>query len=82
MHEVSLVRTIASTLEQEFCPEELSRLTDIRLRVGLLSNVEPILMQNAFAAVQEGEKKFMGVRLHVEVLPPIVHCEICTHKTV
>lgn len=81
MHEVSLVRTISATLENEFSAEELSRLTDIRMRVGLLSNVEPVLMQNAFGAVQEGEGKFIGVRLHVEVLPIIVRCGICTQES-
>lgn len=81
MHEVSLVRTISSTLEQEFSAEELSRLTDINLRVGLLSNVQPVLMQNAFGAVQEGEGKFVGVKLHVEVLPVIVRCELCNHES-
>jgi len=77
MHEISLVRTIASTLETEFSAEELNRLTDIKLRVGLLSNVQPILMQNAFGAVQEGEGKFKGVKLHIEVLPVIISCELC-----
>ncbi|MEL7161412.1 MAG: hydrogenase maturation nickel metallochaperone HypA [Bacteroidota bacterium] len=81
MHEVSLVRTIAATLEEQFPPEELTRLTDIRLRVGLLSNVQPVLMQNAFGAVQEGEGKFQDVKLHVEVLPVIVQCELCDHKS-
>lgn len=81
MHEVSLVRTISSTLESEFSAEELSRLTDIKLRVGLLSNVQPVLMQNAFGAVQEGEGKFIGVKLHVEVLPAVVRCEMCEHES-
>lgn len=81
MHEVSLVRTIGATLESEFSAEELSRLTDIRLRIGLLSNVEPILLQNAFAAVQEGEGKFPDVRLHIELLPIRVRCEVCTQES-
>ena len=81
MHEVSLVRTIASTLEEEFTAEERTRLTRIDLRVGLLSNVQPVLMQNAFQAVQEGEGKFNGVELHVEVLPVLVRCETCNHES-
>ena len=81
MHEVSLVRTISATLETEFSKEELSRLTEISLRVGVLSNVQPILMQNAFAAVQEGEGKFKDVRLQIEVLPVRVRCEVCTHES-
>lgn len=81
MHEVSLVRSIAATLQQEFGTSELKALTDIRLRVGILSNVEPVLMQNAFQAVQEGEGKLLGARLHVEVLPAVVECELCSART-
>ena len=81
MHEVSLVRSIAATLEQEFGADELEQLTDVRLRVGILSNVQPVLMQNAFRAVQEGEGKLLGVKLHVEVLPAIVECEMCGART-
>lgn len=77
MHEVSLVRSIASTLEQQLSAGELERLTTIELRVGLLSNVEPVLMQNAFRAVREAEGKFTGVTLHVEVLPILIDCDLC-----
>lgn len=81
MHEISLVRTISGTLEAEFSKEELERLTKINLRVGLLSNVQPVLMQNAFGAVQEGEGKFQNVVLDIEVLPVIIECEMCNHKS-
>lgn len=82
MHEVSLVRTISSTLDAEFSAEEVARLTHIHLRVGLLSNVQPILMQNAFRAVQEGEGRFEGVKLEIEVLEVKVRCEVCTQESV
>ena len=81
MHEISLVRSIAATLEQELGARELTQVTDIRLRVGVLSNVEPVLMQNAFQAVQQGEGKLLGARLHVEVLPAVVECELCGART-
>lgn len=81
MHEISLVRTISNTLESEFSAAELARLTNINLRVGLLSNVQPLLMQNAFGAVQEAEGKFRGVKLNIEVLPVIVACELCGQES-
>lgn len=81
MHEISLVRSISGTLESEFSAEELSRLTKINLRVGLLSNVQPVLMQNAFGAVKEAEGKFENVVLEIEVLPVIVRCELCNHES-
>jgi hydrogenase nickel incorporation protein HypA/HybF len=76
MHEISLVRNIFRTLEDEF-PGEMSRVRGIYLSVGLLSNVQPVLMQNAFAAVLEDEPRYRETTLHVEVLPILIHCPSC-----
>jgi len=76
MHEISLVRNIFRTLEEEF-PNDLDRVRAINLRVGLLSNVQPILMQNAFQAVIEDEPKYKKTTLIVEVLPILIHCDDC-----
>lgn len=77
MHEVSLVNSIFRSIEAEFPAQDLERIRGIFLRVGLLSNVEPILMQNAFAAVIETEPAFCQATLHVEVLPILIHCADC-----
>ncbi len=77
MHEISLVRNIFNTLEAEFSSEELATLTAIDLKVGLLSNVEPILMQNAFEAVTTAEQRFQSVKLNVEVIPIEIYCKTC-----
>ena len=77
MHEISLVRNIFRTLESEFREDELERLSQIDLKVGLLSNVEPILMQNAFEAVTEDEQRFLDAKLLVNVVPIIIKCELC-----
>ena len=76
MHEISLVRNIFQTLEDEF-PGEMDRIRGIHLRVGLLSNVQPILMQNAFNAVLEDEQGYRHTSLHVEVLHILIHCNDC-----
>ena len=76
MHEISLVRSIFSTLEENF-PERIGQITRIQLKAGLLSNVQPILMQNAFNAVLEEEPKYAGIKLEVEVLPILIHCDNC-----
>ena len=77
MHEISLVRNIFRTLEAEFEKEELRKLSQIDLKVGLLSNVEPVLMQNAFEAVTQDEQRFLETKLQVLVVPIIVKCELC-----
>ncbi len=81
MHEISLVRSIFSTLESEFEQEKLDSLKSITLRVGKLSNVEPVLMQNAFNAVTESEQKYLDVDLIVDVLPVVLYCESCDHES-
>ncbi len=81
MHEISLVRNIFRTLEEEFNKEELDRLEGIDLKVGLLSNVEPILMQNAFEAVTQDENRFLDVELRVKVVPIKIKCELCGEES-
>jgi hydrogenase nickel incorporation protein HypA/HybF len=77
MHEISLVRSIFNTLEDQFSEEELKGLTAIDLEVGKLSNVEPLLMQNAFQAVTSAEEIYQSVKLNVEVIPVEVYCSKC-----
>ncbi|MEM9326868.1 MAG: hydrogenase maturation nickel metallochaperone HypA [Bacteroidota bacterium] len=78
MHEVSLVRNVFRTLEEEFGTEELTRLQTIRMKVGELSNVEPTLMQNAFEAVKADNPKYDTVGLEIDWIPTTVSCPICT----
>lgn len=78
MHEISLVRNIFQTLEQEF-PDKMDELRGIYLTVGLLSNVQPLLMQSAFDAVIQDEPRYANTSLHVDVLSIRIKCNHC-HK--
>ena len=49
MHEIYLIRNTFERIEEEF-PEKSDRVSEIHLKVGLLSNVQPILITNAFKA--------------------------------
>lgn len=80
MHEISLVRNIFRTLEAEF-PADIGRVRGIHLTVGLLSNVQPILIQNAFSAVLEDEPRYQKTSLHVAVLPILIYCDECGQTT-
>lgn len=78
MHEVSLVRNIFNTLNSEFSAAEVSRIKTIRITAGLLANVEPILLQNAFEAVVATDSpEFKTAQLKVQVLPILIECEHC-----
>ena len=82
MHEISLVRNIFRTLESEFSAEELRQLFKIKLKVGLLSNVEPTLLENAFEAVCQAEDKYRKAQLEIELLPIEIFCDHCNKRTV
>lgn len=82
MHEISLVRSIFNTLESEFSQTELNQLTAIDLKVGLLSNVEPVLMQNALNAVTTAEEKYQDVKLNIEVIPIEIECQACGGRSI
>ena len=82
MHEVSLIKNIFSTLEEEFPKEELDKISTIHLKLGKLSNAEPVLMQNAFKAVTESENRFTKVTLEIEVIPIKVFCDECNQYSI
>ena len=82
MHEISLVRTIFRTLEENFSPEELGKVAAIELKIGPLANVEPVFLQNAFdAVVQEDEPRFQQVLLRLNMVPILVRCPDCGQIT-
>jgi len=83
MHEISIVHSIIGTLEEKFTRKEIERITAIELKVGKLSNVEPILLQNALEAVQVGEQRLQAARLEIEVIPVEIFCADCDkHSTI
>ena len=57
-------------------------MTAIDLKVGLLSNVEPLLMQNAFNAVTTAEEKYQNVKLNVELIHIEIHCSDCDTNSI
>ena len=82
MHEVSLIRNIFNTLEQEFSKEKMDKITTIHLRLGKLSNAEPVLMQNAFKAVTQSENRFIKVNLEIEIIPVKIFCADCNQYSI
>lgn len=46
-----------------------------------MSNVEPLLLQNAFDAVCLADKRYEKVKLEVNSIPVIIHCNACDSET-
>ena len=77
MHETSIINSVARTLEMEFGEERLNSLERIFLKVGILSNIEPRLLMNAFEAFQQTYPTFSKVSLEIESTPLVIHCSSC-----
>ena len=80
MHEVSLVQNLIQTLEETY-PNKMEQIRHVQLSAGLLSNVQPILMQNAFEAVMKELPQYAQMQLEVKVLPILIHCAQCNSTT-
>lgn len=76
MHEISLINSIFRTLEEQF-PDRMDGLLRVKVKAGLLSNVQPMLMQSAWEAVLECDTKYQGIVLDMEVLPVLIQCDRC-----
>lgn len=81
MHETSIVNSIMRTLEQEFEAEKLHKMKAIHLKVGILSNIEPRLLHNAYSAYHITNPGYHHVALHVESTTLKIQCEVCAHIT-
>ena len=81
MHETSIINGIMRTLEQEFDAEKLNTMTGIYVKVGILSNIEPRLLYNAYEASHMMNPKYQNVKFHIEMVELKIQCESCDHIT-
>jgi len=81
MHETSIVNSIMRTLEMEFEQEKLNKMKAIYVKVGILSNIEPRLLYNAYEASHMMNPKYQNVKLHIEMSELKIQCESCNHIT-
>ena len=81
MHEISLVRNIFHTIEEQYPDIRPENIKCIYLQVGELSNVQPIAMHNAFEAVIDNETRYQHAQLHITVTPVLIYCDACKKNT-
>lgn len=76
MHEVAIIKNIVQTLEENY-GGRLDSIVCVEIEAGLLSNVQPVLIQNAYEALILDEPKLAEIELRVKQLPIIAHCDDC-----
>ena len=70
------------TLEQEFDAEKLNTMTGIYVKVGILSNIEPRLLYNAYEASHMMNPKYQNVKFHIEMVELKIHKSRSRYGTV
>jgi len=76
MHELTIVKDIFSTLEEHY-QAKVEDVKKIQITAGLLSNVQPVLIQNAFDAFITENQNYKHMELEVLVNDIIAHCHHC-----
>lgn len=76
MHELSIVKDIFDTLSSEY-GDRVEYVQKIQVTAGLLSNVQPVLIQNAFDAFIAESSEYQNMEMEVVVNEIIAHCDSC-----
>jgi hydrogenase nickel incorporation protein HypA/HybF len=76
MHEASLVYSIFEEVQQQTAVQNPSQITEIILEVGMFSNIEPVLLREAFDVLKQGTA-FEKTNLRIESVTAEVRCYVC-----
>jgi hydrogenase nickel incorporation protein HypA/HybF len=76
MHEVSICQSILETIEYEMKDDELTNIREIHLKVGVLSCIEPEVLQQVFTFMKI-DTAFQNANLFIELVEVNAVCENC-----
>lgn len=76
MHEMSLMGGVFEVIERTLTQHEVTRVTQVKLKVGALTNAEPEALAFAFEAYAQGTS-CEGAELLIERVPVVGRCSHC-----
>ena len=76
MHELSLVQSLLSLIEDEMAKHGKETLVTVKVRHGRLASVVPEAMEMAFTVLTEGSR-LQGATLVMEEMPVVLRCRGC-----
>lgn len=79
MHEMSLMGGVFAVIEQTLAQHEITRVLQVKLKVGELTNAEPEALSMAFEAYSK-ETVCEGAELIVERVPVRGRCKNCREE--
>ncbi len=79
MHEYSIVQALLDQCEEHAKAHDATRVTKVVTKIGVLSGVEPDLLQTAFDTFKEGTIAD-GAEFVINMQPVVVYCKECHHE--
>jgi hydrogenase nickel incorporation protein HypA/HybF len=76
MHERSLVKTLLKQVDAVRQQHEAEHVTEVRVEVGPLSGVEPLLLATAFAQLAT-DSTLAGAKLVIDEVALLAECKPC-----
>ncbi len=77
MHEMSIVESLLNSVETELRRYPGARVQTVRVRVGQLRLVEPMMLQLCYEAATQGQP-LSGSRLEVVRVEASARCQVCS----
>lgn len=76
MHELGILSSMLSTLDDIMVEEKLTKIEKIVLQVGEISGVVPSFIEECYPAAVY-KTKYEDMKLEMEIIPGIVRCNAC-----
>jgi len=81
MHEYSIVQALLNQCEEHAAKHNARRITRVVTKIGVLSGVEPDLLQTAFDTFKEGTV-CDGAEFVIDLQPVVLYCQNCGHEKI
>lgn len=79
MHELSLVQSLLSVIEEEMAKHGKETLVSVKVKHGRLAAVVPEALDMAFTVLTT-DTPLAGARLDLEEIPVTLRCRACGHE--
>ncbi len=79
MHETSLIQNMFDVIREDYLTDPSARITAVTLEVGSFSNIEPLLLNEAFQVMKRGTE-FDATLLRIQSVITLVECHHCDHR--
>jgi hydrogenase nickel incorporation protein HypA/HybF len=76
MHELAITQSILDIAQQAAREHGVTRVREVRIKLGAYSGVVPQCVQDYFSIISQGTLA-EGAVLNIQTLPVVVHCSHC-----